>query len=158
MDKLNNVRREASRYFRTKKQEYLKYKSNELARNSKNKNLYRRINEFKRGYQPRSNLVKDENGDLFEDSHNILNRWNYFSQLMNVHNVSDVRQIEVHTAEPLVPGPSRLEVEIAIAKLKKYKSPGSDQILAELIQAGGVILLSAIHKFINSVWNKEEFA
>jgi hypothetical protein len=46
-----------------------------------------------------------------------------------VHNVSDVRQIEVHTAEPLVPGPSRLEGEIAIAKLK-YKSSGSDQMLA----------------------------
>jgi hypothetical protein len=68
-----------------------------------------------------------------------------------VHNVSDVRQIEVHTAEPLVPGPSRLEVEIAIAKLKKYKLPGSDQI-----PAGGEMLLSAIHKLINSVWNKEE--
>jgi hypothetical protein len=79
---------------------------------------------------------------------------------MNVHNVSDVRQIEVHMAEPLVPGPSRLEVEIAIAKLKKYKSPVSDQIPAELIQAGGggdEILLSANHKLINSVWNKEEF-
>jgi hypothetical protein len=50
-----------------------------------------------------------------------------------VHNVSDVRQIEVHTTEPLVPGPSRLEVEIAIAKLKKYRSPGSDQISTELI-------------------------
>jgi hypothetical protein len=75
---------------------------------------------------------------------------------LNVHNVSDVRQIEVHTAQPLVPGPSRLEVEIAIAKLKKYKSLGSDQIPAELIQAGGEILLSAIHKLINSVWNKEE--
>jgi hypothetical protein len=73
-----------------------------------------------------------------------------------VHNVRDVGQIEVHTAEPLVPGPSRREVEIAIAKLKKYKSPGSDQISAELIQAGGEILLSAIHKLINSVWNKEE--
>jgi hypothetical protein len=59
-------------------------------------------------------------------------------------------------AEPLVPGPSRLEVEIAIAKLKKYKSPGSDQIPAELIQAGSEILLSEIHKLINSVWNKEE--
>jgi hypothetical protein len=47
-------------------------------------------------------------------------------------------------------------VEIAIAKLKKYKLPGSDQILIELIQAGGEILLSAIHKLINSVWNKEE--
>jgi hypothetical protein len=60
------------------------------------------INEFKRGYQPRSNFVKDENGDLLADSYNILSRWkNYFPQLLNVHNVSDFRQIEVHTAEPL---------------------------------------------------------
>jgi hypothetical protein len=81
---------------------------------------------------------------------------NYFSQLLNVHNNSDVRQIEVHTAEPLVPGTSHLEVEIAIEKLKKWKSPGSDQILAELIQEGIKILLFALHKFINSVWNKEE--
>jgi hypothetical protein len=101
--------------------------------------------------------VKDEIGDLLADSHNILNSWKmYFFQLLNVHNVSDVRQIEVHTAELLVPGPSRLEAEIAIAKLKKYKSPGSDQIPAELIQTGGEMLLSAIHKLINSIWNKEE--
>jgi hypothetical protein len=70
--------------------------------------------------------------------------------------ISAVKQIEVHTAEPLVPGPSRLEVEIAVATLKMHKSPGSDQITGELIQAGGEILLSAIHKLINSVWNKEE--
>jgi hypothetical protein len=102
--------------------------------------------------------LKHENVYLLVDSHHhILNRWkNYFSQLLNVHSVSDVRQIELHTAEPLVPGPSHLEVEIAIAKLKKYKSPGSDQIPAELIQAGGEMLLSAIHKLINPVWNTEE--
>jgi hypothetical protein len=75
-----------------------------------------------------------------------------------VHNVSDVRQIEVHWAEPLVPGPSHLEVEIAVAKLKKYKSPGSDEILEELIQARGEIILAAIHKLINPVWNKEELS
>jgi hypothetical protein len=63
-----------------------------------------------------------------------------------------VRQIEVHADEALVPGPSRL----AIAKLEKYKSPCSDQIPSDLIQAGGEILLSAIHKLINSVWNKEK--
>jgi hypothetical protein len=90
--------------------------------------------------------VKDGNGDLLADSHNILNiSKNYFSQLLNVHNVTDVRRIEVDTAEPLVPGPSHFEDEIAIVKLKKYKLPGSDQILAELIQAGGEMLLSAIH-------------
>jgi hypothetical protein len=73
-DNLNNARRVASSYFRNKKREHLKDKINEHAANSKNKNirdLYRRINEFKRGYQQRSNLVKDENGDLLADSHNI---------------------------------------------------------------------------------------
>jgi hypothetical protein len=56
----------------------MKDKIDELATNRKNKNtrdLYRGINDFKRGYQPRSNLVKDENGDLLADPHNILNRW-----------------------------------------------------------------------------------
>jgi trans-aconitate methyltransferase len=86
--------------------------------------------------------VKDKNWDLLADSHNILNRWkNYFSQLLNVHNVSDFTQGEVHTAELLVPWLSHLEVEIAVAELKKYKSPLSDQMPAELIQAGGEILL-----------------
>jgi hypothetical protein len=42
-------------------------------------------------------------------------------------------------------------VEIAIVKLKKYKSPGSDHIPVELIQAGSETLLSAIHKHINSI-------
>jgi hypothetical protein len=105
-DNLNSVRCcEASRYVRNKSKEYLKDKINEFTMNSKNiRDLYREINEFKRGYQLRSNLAKDENG--------ILNRWNNcFSQLLNVHNVSDGRQIEVHMTEPLVPGPSRLEVE-----------------------------------------------
>ncbi|PNF19615.1 hypothetical protein B7P43_G03232 [Cryptotermes secundus] len=145
---------------KNKKREYLKDKIDELAMNSKNKNirdLYRGINDFKRGYQPNSNLVKDENGDLLADSHNILNRWkNYFSQLLNVHRVSDVRQIEIDTAEPLIPDPSPFEFESAIAKLKRYKSPGSYQIPAELIQAGGEILRSKIHNLITSIWHKEK--
>jgi hypothetical protein len=41
--------------------------------------------------------------------------------------------------------------------MKKYISSGSDQIPAKLIQAGGEMLLSAIRKYINSVWNKEKF-
>jgi hypothetical protein len=82
-DNLNNARREASRYFKNKKKQYVRDKVNELAENNKKTNirdLYRRISEFKKCYQPRNNLVKNENGDLLADSHNILNRWkNYFS-------------------------------------------------------------------------------
>jgi hypothetical protein len=70
--------------------------------------------------------------------------------------MGDIRQTEINTADPLVPEPSSFEVEIAVGKLKRYKSPGIDQILAELIQAGENTLRSEIHKLINCIWNKEE--
>jgi hypothetical protein len=60
---------------------------------------------------------------------------------------------QMHTAEPLVPEPSSFEVEITIGKLKRHKSPGIDQILAELIQSSNS-LHSEIHKLTNSIWKK----
>jgi len=84
-------------------------------------------------------------------------RWrNSFSLLLNVHGVNDVRQAEIHTAEPLVPEPSAFEVELAVEKLKSHKSPGIDQIPVELIKAGGRTIHCVIHKLIISIWNKEE--
>jgi len=55
-----------------------------------------------------------------------------------------------------VPEPSAFEVELAIGKLKNHKTPGTDQIPAELIKAGGRTICCAIHKLIISIWNKEE--
>jgi hypothetical protein len=160
VDNLNNVRREASRHFRNKKKEYLKSKINELETKSKNTNirdLYRGISDFKKGYQPRNNVVKDENGDLVADSHSILARcWNHFFQILNVHGVNDVRQAEIHTAEPQMPEPSYSEIKMAIENLRSHKSPGIDQIPTELIKARGRTIRSEIHKLINSIWNKEE--
>jgi hypothetical protein len=49
--------------------------------------------------------------------------------------------MELHTADPLEPEPSSFVPEISIAKLKRYKSPGIDRILAELLQAGGEIII-----------------
>ena len=117
--------------------------------------LYRGINDFKKGYQPRCNIDKDEKGDLVAHSHSIVVRWRkYFSQLFNVHSVKDVGQTEIHTAEPLVPG--AFEVELAIGKLKIHKSPGIDEIPAELFKAGGGTICGEIHKLITSIWKKEK--
>jgi hypothetical protein len=97
-----------------------------IIKNKNIRNLYRGINEFKKGYQPRISIIKGENGNLLADPQNVLNRWKHFcNQVLNVHGVHDVRQMDIHTAEPLVPEPSLLEVEIAIGKLKSYKSPGT---------------------------------
>ena len=86
----------------------------ELETNSKIKkirDLYRGNNDFKKGYQPRCNIVMDEKVDLVADSRSIVARWrNYFSQLFNVHGVKDVGQVEIPTADPLVPEPSALRL------------------------------------------------
>jgi hypothetical protein len=84
-------------------------------------------------------------------------RWrNHFYQILNVYGVSDVRQAEIHTAEPLVPEPSIFEVELAIVKLKSHKSPGIHQIPAEMTKPGGRTIRCAICKLMVSIWNKEE--
>jgi hypothetical protein len=87
--------------------------------------LYRDINEFKKGYQPRINITKDENGNLLSNLQSVLNRWKHFcNQVLNVHGALNVRQKDIQMAEPLVQEPSLVEVEIAIGKLKSYKFPG----------------------------------
>jgi hypothetical protein len=61
---------------------------------------------------------------------------NQFSQLFNVHDVSDVKPTEIHTAEP---------------ELSAF-----DQVPAELIKAGRRTICSEIHNHINSILSKEE--
>jgi hypothetical protein len=67
VDILNNVRCDASRHFRNKMKAYLKAKSEKLEVNVKLKNirdLYRGISDFKKGYQPRTNIAKYDKGRL----------------------------------------------------------------------------------------------
>jgi len=40
--------------------------------------------------------------------------------------VSDIRQTDIHTAEPLVPESSAFDIELVIEKIKSRKSPGID--------------------------------
>jgi hypothetical protein len=113
------------------------------------RDLYKGITEFKKGYQPRTNMVKDP--------HKIVNRGNkYFCQLLNVQEAGGVRQTEIQKAEPFVPQPSISEVEVAIVKLKRYRSSGVDQIPTQLIQAAGEIMHSEVHMLIKLICNKEE--
>jgi len=80
----------------------------------------------------------------------------HFSQPLNIHGVNDVRQTEIHTAKPLVPELSAFDFDLAIEKLKNHKSPGFDQIPAEVIKAWRRKIRCEIYKLIISIWNKKE--
>jgi hypothetical protein len=108
--------------------EYLKAQIDKLETYSRIKKKYGfngGITDFKNGYQPRTNTVKNDKGDLVAVFHSILARWrDNFTLLLNAHRVSDVKQTEIHTAEPLAPEPRAFEDELAIEKVKSHKSPG----------------------------------
>jgi len=50
------------------------------------------------------------------------------SLLLNIHGVNDLRQAEIHTAQPLLPGPIALILRWFFLKLRRHKSPRTGQI------------------------------
>jgi hypothetical protein len=62
----------------------------------------------------------------------------------------------MHTAKPLVPELTSFKVKIAIENLKRCRSPGTEQTLAELIQTVCNRRGSDVHRIITSVRNEEE--
>ena len=97
-------------------------KKEELDTNSKIisiRNWYRNINDFKKGYQPTTNIVNDEKGDLVAKFPKYVGQEEeIFLPTIELHGVNDIRHTEIHTAEPLVFEPSAFEFELAITKLK----------------------------------------
>jgi hypothetical protein len=101
-DNLQNLRCKTRRTCRKNKREHLKDKISKLETNKKHKsirNLYRGINEFKRDCKPEINtIIKDEYSNLLGDQQSVLIRWkNFFNQVLNVHGVHDVRQMDACT-------------------------------------------------------------
>ena len=136
----------------TKRSNMWELNFNELETNSKAKNvrdLYRSINDFKKGYQHKTNIVKDEKGDFLINSHSILSRWRTISVRSWMY--MGLMMLDRHKVESLVPELSVFEFLDGCWKAKRHKSPIIDQIPAELIKAG-------VGQFdvINSIWNKEE--
>jgi len=74
-------------------------------------------------YEPRNNIVKNKNGDLVADSHSILALCRkHFSKFWTVYGANDVRQAEIHTADPILPESRDFEFEMADKEIKRHKS------------------------------------
>ena len=92
----------------------MKAKVNKLEENSKNKNIrvmYKGNNKFKKGYQLRTYVIKKHDGTIVVDTTCILSRWEqFFSNSLNVNQITTQEGSEVYTAEPDIPQPSLIEV------------------------------------------------
>jgi len=67
-------------------------------------------------------VIRNERGDLQEDPTKIVHVWkSYFDKLLIVHNGEQTEKIEIHTAEPWIPVPREIEIEMSVKKLKIFK-------------------------------------
>ena len=108
-ENLNNIRHETSRHLRNKKKENLKAKIDEKETKGQFKNIrdmYMGISVFKKGYQPKTNTVKNGTEDLVTDSHST-GRFIMFSVITNLYNNK-------------TKGPALMELFTATEKLKKF--------------------------------------
>lgn len=163
-DQYSRKRRIATRLLRKKKRalENRKFSDieNHCGRNEVRK-FYQMVKRQRDGYKPPTNFVKDKNGNLITEPQGITERWaEHFSELLNAESddayppreaPNNIIPVNSTRAQP----PTLEEVESAIKRLKNNKAAGSDCIPAELIKAGGPVLLERLHGLMESIWSEE---
>ncbi|CAM1325864.1 Uncharacterised protein r2_g3476 [Pycnogonum litorale] len=123
-----------------------------------------RRNNTKKAYQTVKDLtntklgnvstIQDKTGKCLTEQQEILQRWTeYCSELYNYQSNGDPAVLNCPHAPDEDEHPIlREEVEAAIKSLKKGKSAGVDNIPAELVQAGGEAMISALTTICNKIW------
>ena len=123
------------------------------------KRAYQLVKDLTSEKQGRSSTIQDKSGKCLTEEKEILSRWTeYCSELYNYEScgdntVLDCSQPPEEDLQPIL----REEVEIAVASLKKGKSAGVDNIPAELVQAGGEIMIDVLTEICNRIWRTGEW-
>lgn len=160
----NEQRQRTKRLMREKKRrhnEQILENIEESYRNNEVRNLYQGTKNLKKGYKSKTICLKDKNGKMLMGDDEILDRWReYFSLLLNEDSQSDENEEGQVNGDyqqtDNEPPPSNEQITDIIKKLKKNKSPGSDEITAEMFKYGGTALIEQMQKLLENIWVKEQ--
>ena len=155
------TRKKATKVCRKKKREWEKRKLieiEELAKEGNIRGMYMRIKEEKNGFQARSHMCENNDGELITENSQVLERWaEYFENVLNTDSEpNEDYELPYGGPDPLVESPTFAETIEAIKSMKNHKAPGEDLITAELIKYGGNTLHTQIHMLIGQIWDEEK--
>ncbi|CAI6370121.1 unnamed protein product [Macrosiphum euphorbiae] len=122
------------------------------------RDMYKRINYLTGGYKKKERFLKDNNGSLITTNEELAKKWgDYFDTLLNCEAPDEVYSLNlVAEEEQECPEPSLDEIRFQIKILKNHKSPGEDQIHAELLKKGGEEMTFRLWKLIHRIWLSEK--
>ncbi|CAF5195965.1 unnamed protein product, partial [Rotaria magnacalcarata] len=114
---------------------------------------------LRKEFVPRLNVIRNQEGTMLQTNDDIKRRWTqYCSSLYKDPGGGDGMAKELEDISPPEnEDPHDIlysEVQAAINSLKRNKSPGSDGVTAEMLQAGSEPLSRQIHKLCNKAWHE----
>ena len=120
---------------------------------------YSLIKMLRRKFTPRISVIRDQDGKILQSQNKIIQQWTKYCS--SLYKDQGGGNSVAKGLEMIIPAsteePQNIlysEVEEAICTLKRNKSPGSDEITAEMIQASGEQLVRQIHLLYNKAWNE----
>ena len=117
--------------------------------------LFQATKELTRKFQPRLHCIQSLSGKNITEPDKIAERWKeYCEDLYSDSEGTDSQQADSYEREP---PPLRTEVLRAMNQTASHKSPGSDDIPAELFKAGGDATVDRMHRICTALWETGEW-
>ncbi|XP_047502962.1 uncharacterized protein LOC125048342 [Penaeus chinensis] len=163
-DEYRKICNEVRKAARQDKEKWLEHQCKQIeqsAQEKKSRATYQLIKDPNCKHQPRQLTIKDSNGTILQTKEEVLSRWTSYCETLYKSNLDDRSRIqELDEISPPLDDTEDLilidEVRKAIKQLKHHKSPGTDGIVGEILQAGGGALVTHIHRLCNEAWKKEQ--
>ena len=150
--KYDYLKGEVQRMLRKDKQEEIDNLCLDIENHMKRGNTrpaYQSINKLTRRFQPKNIAIKDAKGVKLISPIEVGERWREYCENLYDDDESDETEIVVNEREP---PPCKAKIKQAMQKLAKRKSPGPDDVPAELLQYGGDVVIDLLHEICLKVW------
>ncbi|KAK3882552.1 hypothetical protein Pcinc_013084 [Petrolisthes cinctipes] len=129
-------------------------------KNNNSHNLFKTVRELEKKPYRQLNTIKDKNGTIQCEQEEVLRCWqDHFTTQLNTefpHNDEAPNDVLEGDAEINDNPPTEHEVETSIKSLKNKKSPGWDNITAEVLKAGGRYMVEMLQCLFKKVWYLED--
>jgi len=154
-------RKEAHKIIRNKKKTCMKNvteSTEEYQKHNNTRKMFQRANQFKKGYQHKFSIIRNEKGELVMNTKEKAEIWKeYFDKLLNTEEPrelitkgnKEISEVEVELKELTIEN-----VKKAIRNLKNEVA-GTDAIHPELIKYGGYKLLNRMYELVRQIWVEE---
>ena len=149
-------RNEARKICRDKKREMIDNEIKELEtenRKNENRKFYKKLKTLTKTYKPRNRNIKARDGSVLTDEKEILNRWN--KHFKGEQSVQPFEYYENESYDEKTEEPTLEEIQEIIRNLKRMKTPGTENINAQLLQAAGPQMTQRIRDLILNIWRSE---